>query len=151
MAALLLELHGRRLTVNGCCPLALLNAKMPHPSTILQLLESDDKIFIVMELAKYGPLDEFLCDKFRDDVPVPEDITLHIMKQIFAALNYLHTTKNIMHRDLKPENILVSDYNFESNSKKVYFSARCISITNRRMIAWVVGLWCTWHEILAHH
>ena len=25
-----------------------------------------------------------------------------------------------MHRDLKPENILVSDYNLDSNSKKVY-------------------------------
>ena len=38
-----------------------------------------------------------------------------ILKQLFLALKYLHSTKNIMHRDIKPENILVSDYDFSKN------------------------------------
>ena len=40
---------------------------------------------------------------------------MHILRQLFSALRYLHDTKNIIHRDLKPENILVSDYDFAKN------------------------------------
>lgn len=32
----------------------------------------------------------------------------YIMKQLFEALEYVHT-KSIVHRDLKPENILLDD------------------------------------------
>ena len=34
---------------------------------ILQLCESDDKLFIVMELTRYGQLDNFFCSDDRHE------------------------------------------------------------------------------------
>ena len=83
---------------------------------ILQLCESDDKLFIVMELTRYGQLENFFCIDHSDELS--EQINTLILKQLFSALKYLHNTMNIMHRDIKPENILVSDYDF--SKQRVY-------------------------------
>ena len=83
---------------------------------ILQLMESDDKLFIVMELTRYGQLENFFYVDHPDELS--EQINTLILKQLFGALKYLHNTKNIMHRDIKPENILVSDFDF--SKQRVY-------------------------------
>ena len=45
---------------------------------ILKLLESPDKIYIVMELAKHGQLEDFFYEKYPDNLT--NNIILHIMK-----------------------------------------------------------------------
>ena len=80
-----------------------------YVTRVLQLLESEDKLFIVMELAKEGSLDNFFYEHIDE---LDERVILHILHQLFLALKYLHETKQIIHRDLKPENILVSHYDF---------------------------------------
>ena len=81
---------------------------------ILQILESSDKIYIVMELARYGQLESFF-EKDENEDGLKEDVIVHILRQIITSLKYLHDTKNIVHRDLKPENILISDKDFSKN------------------------------------
>ncbi|KAJ3211911.1 hypothetical protein HDU67_004183 [Dinochytrium kinnereticum] len=64
--------------------------------------DEKDFIYIVLELARGGELFDRIVDKRK----FPEGECRVIMKQLFAALKYLHE-RNIVHRDLKPENILL--------------------------------------------
>lgn len=73
---------------------------------LVALFESDDYIFMLMELAEEGNLFEKLkkVNKFK------EDQVRGYMKDVIKAIVYLHE-KNppIIHRDIKPENVLVCD------------------------------------------
>ncbi|VDP02566.1 unnamed protein product [Soboliphyme baturini] len=61
-------------------------------------------LFIVFELARGGELFDYLTRV----VTLSEKKTRHIMRQLFEAVDEIHS-KNIVHRDLKPENILMVD------------------------------------------
>ena len=45
----------------------------------------------------------------EEDPGYTERAIKYILKQLFAALRYLHITKGICHRDIKTENICVSN------------------------------------------
>ncbi|PVD26798.1 hypothetical protein C0Q70_14477 [Pomacea canaliculata] len=77
-----------------------------HPNIIklYEILEFENKIYIVMEHAGHGDLLEYI--KLRG--PIPEDKSRFMFKQICSAVSYLHSN-NIAHRDLKCENLLL-DY-----------------------------------------
>ncbi|GFE53373.1 kinase domain containing protein protein [Babesia ovis] len=66
-----------------------------------QVWESDSSFYIVTEKLVGGELFEFLL---KEKV-IPEDICKYIMKQIFQAVELLHS-KQMLHRDIKPENIM---------------------------------------------
>ena len=67
-----------------------------------EVQESDNCIYMIMELMKGGNLNDYL--KLHNNLKQNE-IAI-IMRGILKGINYLHS-KNIMHRDLKPENILL--------------------------------------------
>lgn len=74
-----------------------------------QMLETPDRIFVVMEKLK-GDMLEMILSSERGRLS--ERITQFLVGQILVALRYLHNL-NIVHCDLKPENILLtsnSDY-----------------------------------------
>jgi calcium-dependent protein kinase len=80
--------------------------KMLDHDNIVKLSETfEDKrtIRLVMELCTGDQLDERLIEEKM----FTENQSCIIMKQIFEAVNYLHSMK-ICHRDLKPDNILFS-------------------------------------------
>nr|CAD2161554.1 unnamed protein product [Meloidogyne enterolobii] len=85
--------------------------KVRHPSVVefQQMLETPDRIFVVMEKLKGDMLEMILSsEKGR----LSERITQFLVHQILIALQYLHS-QNIVHCDLKPENILLtSDSDF---------------------------------------
>lgn len=58
---------------------------------------------IVMEFVK----GKELAEQIAVHGPLDEDTARHVLKQILAALQYLHS-RNIVHRDLKAENVLVT-------------------------------------------
>ncbi|PAV63133.1 hypothetical protein WR25_17356 [Diploscapter pachys] len=80
--------------------------KVHHPGVVdfQQMLETPDRIFVVMEKLKGDMLEMILSsEKGR----LSERITQFLVAQILVALRYLHNL-NIVHCDLKPENILLT-------------------------------------------
>lgn len=77
--------------------------KLSHPNIVrfVEAIQSDTKLFLVMELAPGKELLDVVTDG-----PLREQDAKLYMRQIVSAVAYLHS-KGIVHRDLKPENILV--------------------------------------------
>ncbi|CAG7822899.1 unnamed protein product [Allacma fusca] len=76
----------------------------PYIIELHDVFESTTFIFLVFELCRNGELFDYLTNV----VTLSEKKTKYIMKQLFEALQFVHS-KNIVHRDLKPENILLDD------------------------------------------
>ncbi|GAB6030229.1 hypothetical protein CHUAL_005905 [Chamberlinius hualienensis] len=73
------------------------------------VFESTTYIFLVFELCKNGELFDYLTSV----VTLSEKKTKQIMKQLFEAVDHVHS-QGVVHRDLKPENILLDDnYNIK--------------------------------------
>lgn len=76
----------------------------PYIIQLHDVFESDTFIFLVFELCKNGELFDYLTSV----VTLSEKKTRYIMRQLFEALEHVHS-HGIVHRDLKPENILLDD------------------------------------------
>ena len=86
----------------------LLLASIGHPNivNVIDLLETNSKFCIVLELVNGGDLKAFIQNQGKQFLP--EKKVLNFMIQISRALAYLHERK-ILHRDLKPENIMLTE------------------------------------------
>lgn len=75
-----------------------------HPNIVrlYELLNDDEFYYIVSEYLKYGELYDFIVKQGH----ISEPQVQKIVKQLFLAINYMHTN-NMVHRDIKPENILI--------------------------------------------
>ena len=90
-----------------------------HPNIIrlLDVFESIEHTYIVMELLKGGDLFSYLEKrKFH----ISEQTASRIIHSLAAGLYYLHSY-GIIHRDLKPENILMVNNTSESDVKIMDF------------------------------
>ena len=90
-----------------------------HPNLIkmLDVFESIEHIYIVMELLEGGDMFSYLEKrKFR----VTEQRASRIIHSLAAGLFYLHSY-GIVHRDLKPENVLMVSKTEDSDVKIVDF------------------------------
>ncbi|XP_037512495.1 phosphorylase b kinase gamma catalytic chain, liver/testis isoform isoform X2 [Rhipicephalus sanguineus] len=76
----------------------------PYIIELHDVFESTTFIFLVLELCRHGELFDYLTSV----VALSEKKTKSIMKQLFEAVEFVHS-KGIVHRDLKPENILLDD------------------------------------------
>lgn len=68
---------------------------------LIELFESQDKVYMVMELATGGEL----FDRIIAKGSFTERDATRVMQMVLDGLNYLHKL-GICHRDLKPENLL---------------------------------------------
>ena len=75
-----------------------------HPNVInlVDVIDTPDYLYIVLELAEGGELFDKIIEKTRFN---ETEAKLHFY-QMASAMEYLHS-KKICHRDLKPENILL--------------------------------------------
>ncbi len=77
---------------------------MAHPNIIgvLQIVETDRKCFIAMEIAQNGNLLDYVISRKR----VPEPESRHIFDQMCQAISYCHSL-GISHRDIKLNNVFL--------------------------------------------
>jgi len=78
---------------------------LDHPNIIklYEIWEWNDVCFLVLEFCEGGELFHYIIEKKY----LSEEQSAYIMKQLFLALEYLHS-KQISHRDIKPENFMLS-------------------------------------------
>jgi serine/threonine protein kinase len=69
---------------------------------LLQVMQSSQHIYIVLELVTGGELFDRIVEKKRFDEPT----TRRYFQQLVFGMNYCHQ-RGVAHRDLKPENLLV--------------------------------------------
>ena len=88
--------------------------ELSHPGVLKhhQVVEDDDFIYVVTDRHS-RTLDNLLTEHKRRKIPVPITMILSVMKQLAAALAYLHglsgvSANGLVHRDLRPTNILIS-------------------------------------------
>merc|ERR1719328_732033 len=71
---------------------------------LLQVVETDTKIYMVLEYCPGGELFDYIVDRDR----LCEAESRKFFRQIVAAVAYIHEA-GYAHRDLKPENILIDE------------------------------------------
>ena len=74
----------------------------PNITKILELFETEDYIFIILEYINGGNLFSFVKKRRK----LSEKTAKFLFKQIIEGIKYIHS-KNIVHRDIKLENILI--------------------------------------------
>lgn len=79
-------------------------ARLDHPNIVgvYDVVESDGRPWIVMQLVRYRSL----SDAVRDDGPLPPARAAHVGLQILEALRAAHSA-GVLHRDVKPGNVLL--------------------------------------------
>ena len=76
---------------------------------LYEVMETPQKIYLVMELCENGELFDYILEHQNLD----EKKALKIFQEIINGIEYLHK-QNIVHRDIKPENMLLdSDYSIK--------------------------------------
>ncbi|KAK7070424.1 hypothetical protein SK128_005319, partial [Halocaridina rubra] len=84
-----------------------------HVCKLYQVLETDSKIFMILEYCPGGELFDYIVEKDR----LEEDEARLFFRQIASAVAYVHKM-GYAHRDLKPENLLLDD---DQNLKLIDF------------------------------
>lgn len=81
----------------------LKRANHPNIIKLLEIVQSSDRIFLIMEYCAGGDLSAYIRQHGRVD----EALARHFMRHLAAGLQILWTN-NLIHRDLKPQNLLLS-------------------------------------------
>lgn len=66
-------------------------------------METEKRIFLVMEVVKGGPLSDLMESRFDKGEAFTDEQASIMIKSILSAVSHLHS-KEIVHRDLKPGN-----------------------------------------------
>jgi BR serine/threonine kinase len=78
----------------------------PHLLKLYGVCESQNHIYMVLELGANGELFDYLVQRRRLSL----DVAIGFFREIIYGLDYLHN-HGICHRDLKPENLLLDGQN----------------------------------------
>ncbi|GAA4236278.1 serine/threonine-protein kinase [Actinomadura meridiana] len=80
-------------------------ARLGHPGvvTVYDVVEEDDRPWIIMELIRARSLDQVI----KQDGPLDVHRAAEISRQMLAALHAAHGA-GVLHRDVKPSNVLIT-------------------------------------------
>lgn len=77
----------------------------PHVVQLLEIIETKNQLYLIMEYASGGELFDYIVQHQR----VPEQQACIFFHQIIAGVEKIHAM-NVVHRDLKPENLLLDEH-----------------------------------------
>lgn len=77
----------------------------PHIVSIIEVLDTPDCVYIVMEYCSEGDLFTAITEK--NEYVGNDTLIKQVFLQLLSAVEYCHSS-GVYHRDLKPENILVT-------------------------------------------
>ncbi|XP_069737208.1 maternal embryonic leucine zipper kinase [Phaenicophaeus curvirostris] len=83
---------------------AMKNLSHQHICQLYHVMETSQKIFIVLEYCPGGELFDYIVSKDR----LSEEEARVFFRQIVSAIAYVHS-QGYTHRDLKPENLLIDE------------------------------------------
>ena len=90
---------------------------------LYELMETPNKIYLVMEYCNGGELFDYIVSKQH----LTERQACRFFQEIINSIEYLHSL-NIVHRDLKPENLLLDKINNKITLKLIDFGiSNCYS------------------------
>ena len=69
--------------------------------------ETEDKMYVIMDLATGGTLEDLINSRKKSQNPFTLEEIVKILDQLIFGIKYLHN-ENVVHRDLKPENIFLT-------------------------------------------
>ncbi|KAM4708218.1 maternal embryonic leucine zipper kinase [Discoglossus pictus] len=88
---------------------AMKNFSHQHVCRLYHVIETQKKIFMILEYCPGGELFDYIIEKDR----LTEDEARIFFRQIVSAVTYIHS-QGYAHRDLKPENLLIDgDHNLK--------------------------------------
>lgn len=105
------------IVVNSLLAEANLMKKLDHPALprIVDIIESEETIYVVMDYIEGESLDRIL----NDNGPQSQEVVIEWAKQLCDALGYLHRQNPpIIYRDMKPANVMLKP---EGNLKVIDF------------------------------
>lgn len=76
----------------------------PHVIQLYEIIETPEKLYLIMEYCSKGELFDLIVDMGR----LPEVEASRLFRQILYGVEHLHRV-GVAHRDLKPENLLLDD------------------------------------------
>ena len=87
----------------------------PHVVTLIEVIETNTRMYIITNLAESGDLLEYI----RKNGAIPEATAKQLFRQLVIGISYVHS-QDVVHRDLKCENLLldkdkniiISDFGF---------------------------------------
>eukprot|EP00186_Timspurckia_oligopyrenoides_P000411 CAMPEP_0182443134 /NCGR_PEP_ID=MMETSP1172-20130603/1941_1 /TAXON_ID=708627 /ORGANISM="Timspurckia oligopyrenoides, Strain CCMP3278" /LENGTH=464 /DNA_ID=CAMNT_0024638301 /DNA_START=174 /DNA_END=1568 /DNA_ORIENTATION=- len=100
---------------------------------VFDIFETDKRLMIVLEYCPDGDLFE----KLRQRSTLSEYQAIHVFRQLFSALSYLHC-RGIVHRDIKPANFLCAD-SLETVKLSDFGLSRTLETTDDALMTSVVG------------
>ena len=80
----------------------------PHIMKYYTNFENDGYLYLIIENAENGDLDEFIKAKKESNQHIPEVDLWNIFLQCMEGLTYVHEM-GVIHRDIKPGNILITN------------------------------------------
>ena len=97
-------------------------SSLHHPNIVkfYDVIITDKKMMIVMELLEEGTVTQLIQEKTRNNQKISDEEASLLMKTLFSAVDYIHS-KGIIHRDLKPDNVMIKNKNDLSTVKIVDF------------------------------
>lgn len=89
---------------------ARIASSLEHPNVVRVLFydQTDEFVYLVMELIPGGSLRQYMRKQRREDRVMPYSQIISMGRQIAEGLHYVHQ-QGLVHQDIKPDNIVLRD------------------------------------------